>query len=99
MDKNLYAEYLTYKVQYPTITFEEFVSMKEYCESMIKEEIEYMFAAALKGEEYNPPKGKTSFDEWVRGYTRQLAMEWCKGIKEEIETKVGNFNETYNWNL
>ena len=36
MGESLYTEFLKYKVQYPTITFEEFVSLKEYCENMIK---------------------------------------------------------------
>ena len=84
MDKSLYAEYLTYKVQCPTITFEEFVSMKEYCENMIKEEIEYMISSAAKGEEYNPPAGKTPFDDWARKMTREFAAEYVEKTREDF---------------
>lgn len=86
MDESLYTEFLKYKVQYPTITFEEFVSMKEYCESMIKEEIEYMINCATKDEEYNPPAGKTPFDDWARKMAREFAIEY-------VEKNKGGFLE------
>lgn len=97
MDKSLYAEYLTYKVQYPTITFEEFVSMKEYCESMIKEEIEYMINCAAKGEEYNPPAGKTPFDDWARKMAREFAIEYVEKTKEDFWNELAMATENKNF--
>lgn len=97
MDKSLYAEYLTYKVQYPTITFEEFVSMKEYCESMIKEEIEYMISSAAKGEEYNPPAGKTPFDDWARKMTREFATEYVEKTREDFWNELAMAAKSKNF--
>lgn len=97
MDESLYTEFLKYKVQYPTITFEEFVSMKEYCESMIKEEIEYMINCAAKGEEYNPPAGKTPFDDWARKMAREFAIEYVEKTKEVFWNELAMATDIKNF--
>lgn len=87
--KEKYEQYLKQSAQLaqemgraPTVTFEEWLRLQEYCESMIKEEIEYMIKAAVNGEEYNPPEGETNFDKWARSLTREIAAEWCEKVKD-----------------
>ena len=89
--KEKYEQYLKQSEQVaqelgrvPTVTFEEWLRLQEYCESMVKEEIEYMIKTALNGEEYNPPAGETDFDRRAREYTREIAAEWCSNVKEKF---------------
>ena len=89
--KEKYEQYLKQSAQVaqeigrvPTVTFEEWLRLQEYCEAMVKEEIEYMIKAAVNEEEYNPPEGETDFDKWAREYTRRAATEWCNIFKEEF---------------
>ena len=89
--KEKYEQYLKQSEQMaqemgraPTVTFEEWLRLQEYCEAMVKEEIEYMINCAAKGEEYNPPAGKTPFDDWARKMTREFAVEYVEKTKEDF---------------
>lgn len=90
-----YQEYLQYKEEFKkengrelTITFDEWSKLHDYTFSMVAEEIQYMFESFLNGEEYNPPKGKTDFDERARLLTREVATNYFQSMKEEIEEEM-----------
>lgn len=90
-----YQEYLQYKEEFKkengrelTITFDEWSKIHDYTFSMVAEEIQYMLESFLNGEEYNPPKGKTDFDERVRLLTREVTANYFQNMREEIEEEM-----------
>lgn len=87
-----YQEYLQFKEEFKkengrelTITFDEWSKIHGYVFNMVAEEIQYMFESFLNGEEYNPPKGKTDFDERARLLTREVASNYFQELRDEME--------------
>ena len=90
-----YQEYLKYCEEFEkengrkyTISFEEWSQLYTYTMNMVAEEINYMFESYLNKEEYNPPKGKTDFDEQARLLTREVSTNYFQSMRGEIEEEM-----------